>query len=263
MNGQFHSALEKIQSGEQTIHIMPVYKFNFQLGRLNLLLGSPGAGKSLMTMHVMLQAVKEHRRILLLSSEMTIYQYLVRILKHELGINGRDEEVAKRINSPLAKDIVAKLITEIETYVDYQSVFKINFAELFTDETLPDRYDLICLDYIQNTPLKGSVDDYNRLTSIVNYIKAFTLTGLDKTGVICSQVAKSQFNEKGKVDSDIILLPKGSNAIYESSDYAVQLLRDPDTLLVYVSNTKNKDLPTDPKRVYKINADLRFSEIKV
>jgi len=262
MKDQFHKAIEKIKSGEQTIHIMPVYKFNFQLGRLNLLLGSPGAGKSLMTMHVMLQAMKEKRRILLLSSEMTIYQYLVRILKHELAINGRDEEVAKRISSPLAVEIVNRLIEQLDLFVDYRSVFKINLIELFTDETLPEKYDLICLDYIQNTPLKGAVDDYNRLTDLTNYIKAFTLTGLDKTGVICSQVAKSQFNDKGTVDKDITLLPKGSNAIFESSDYVVQLLRDTETGLVYISNTKNKDLVIDPKRVYKINSDLRFTEIK-
>ena len=88
------------------------------------------------------------------------------------------------------------------------------------------------------------------------------MTGLDKTGVICSQVAKGQFNASGKVDGDIILLPKGSNAIYESSDYVVQLLRDAETGIVTVSNTKNKDLIVDPKRVYKINADLRFTEVK-
>lgn len=263
MNGQFKKALDKIKSGEQTIHLLPVYKFNFQLGRLNLLLGSPGAGKSLMTMHVMLSAMKQHKKILLLSSEMTIYQYLIRILKHELSISGNDELVAKRIESPLAKDLLEKLTNDLDMYVDYRSVFKTNLNELFTEEDLPERYDLICLDYIQNTPLKGSTDDYNRLTDLTQYIKAFTLTGLDKTGVICSQVAKSQFNDKGGVDKDITLLPKGSNAIFEASDYVVQLLRDPETLLVYVSNTKNKDLQLDSKRVYKINPDLRFTEVKV
>ena len=262
MNGQFEKALAKIQSGEQTIHLLPVYNFNFQLGRLNLLLGSPGAGKSLMTMHVMLAAMKQHKKILLLSSEMTIYQYLIRILKHELSIAGGDELVTKRINSPLAKAVLDKLMSDLDTYVDYKSVFKTNMSELFTDESMPEQYDLICLDYIQNTPLKGATDDYNRLTDLTQYIKAFTLTGLDKTGIICSQVAKSQFNDKGGVEKDIILLPKGSNAIYEASDYVVQLLRDPETLLVHVSNTKNKDLSLDRKRVYKINPDLRFSEIK-
>lgn len=59
MQGQFKNAIEKIKSGEQTIHLMSVYSFNFQLGRLNLLLGSPGAGKSLMTMHVILKAIRE------------------------------------------------------------------------------------------------------------------------------------------------------------------------------------------------------------
>ena len=92
MNNQFKKAVDKIKSGEQTIHLMPVYGFNFQLGRLNLLLGSPGAGKSLMTMHVMLKAMSEQKRILLLSSEMSIYQYTIRILKHELGILG--EQIA-------------------------------------------------------------------------------------------------------------------------------------------------------------------------
>ena len=58
MQNQFKKAIERIKSGEQTIHLMPVYNFNFQLGRLNLLLGSPGAGKSLMTMHVMLKAMQ-------------------------------------------------------------------------------------------------------------------------------------------------------------------------------------------------------------
>ena len=162
----------------------------------------------------------------------------------------------------LAKEILEKLTNDLDQYVDYRSVFKTNLNELFTEEDLPERYDLICLDYIQNTPLKGSTDDYNRLTDLTQYIKAFTLTGLDKTGVICSQVAKSQFNDKGGVDKDITLLPKGSNAIFEASDYVVQLLRDPETLLVYVSNTKNKDLQLDPKRVYKINPDLRFTEVK-
>lgn len=262
MKDQFKNALDKIKSGEQTIHLMSVYKFNFQLGRLNLLLGSPGAGKSLMTMHVMLQAMKEKKKILLLSSEMTIYQYLIRILKHELAIQGKDEDVAKRVQSPLAKELVEGLIKQLDEFVDYKSVFKTNLTELFTDETLPEKYDLICLDYIQNTPLKGSADDYNRLTTLTQYIKAFTLTGLDKTGIICSQVAKTQFNDKGGIDKDIILLPKGSNAIFESSDYVVQLLRDPETLLVYVSNTKNKDLQLDPRRVYKINPDLRFTEVK-
>ena len=57
-------------------------------------------------------------------------------------------------------------------------------------------------------------------------------------------------------------MPKGSNAIFESSDYVVQLLRDPDTGIVIVSNTKNKDCIVDPKQVYKINADLRFTEVK-
>lgn len=262
MNNQFQKALEKVKSGEQTIHLMPVYKFNFQLGRLNLLLGSPGAGKSLMTMHVMLKAMQEHKKILLLSSEMSIYQYLIRILKHELGIRGSDLEVIKQINSPLCQEILNKLTIQLDDYVDYRNVFKENLEELLSDTELPDKYDLICLDYIQNTPWKSSTDEYSRLTAICGAIKAFTLTGLDKTGVICSQVSKSQFNLKGKVDEDIQLLPKGSNAIFESSDYVVQLLRDPDTGIVIISNTKNKDCTVDPKRVYKINADLRFTEVK-
>lgn len=262
MRNQFKKAIEKIKAGEQTIHLMPVYGFNFQLGRLNLLLGSPGAGKSLMTMHVMLKAMQEHRRILLLSSEMSIYQYTIRILKHELSIRGDDAQVIKQLNSPLCKDILEKLINQLDESVDYRNVFKENLEELLSDTELPNKYDLICLDYIQNTPWKSCPDEYSRLTAICGAIKAFTLTGLDKTGVICSQVSKAQFNEKGKVSEDIVLLPKGSNAIYESSDYVVQLLRDPDTGLVMISNTKNKDCTVDNKRVYKINQDLRFTEAK-
>ena len=34
MRDQFKKAINKIKSGEQTIHLMPVYGFNFQLGRL-------------------------------------------------------------------------------------------------------------------------------------------------------------------------------------------------------------------------------------
>lgn len=262
MHNQFKKAIDKIKSGEQTIHLMQVYGFNFQLGRLNLLLGSPGAGKSLMTMHVMLKAMSEHKRILLLSSEMSIYQYTIRILKHELSIRGDDETVIKQINSPLCQEILQNLIDKLDDCVDYRNVFKENLEELLSSTDLPDKYDLICLDYIQNTPWKSSTDEYSRLTSICGAIKAFTLTGLDKTGVICSQVSKSQFNEKGKVNDDIVLLPKGSNAIFESSDYVVQLLRDPDTGIVIISNTKNKDCQVDSKRVYKINQDLRFSEVK-
>lgn len=262
MQNQFKKAIEKIKSGEQTIHLMPVYKFNFQLGRLNLLLGSPGAGKSLMTMHVMLKAMSEHKRILLLSSEMSIYQYTIRILKHELSIRGDDATVIKQLNSPLCQEILEKLSTQLDDSVDYRNVFKENLEELLSDTELPNKYDLICLDYIQNTPWKSSTDEYSRLTAICGAIKAFTLTGLDKTGVICSQVSKAQFNEKGKVNDDIVLLPKGSNAIFESSDYVVQLLRDPESGLVQVSNTKNKDCIVDEKRVYKINQDLRFSEVK-
>ena len=262
MKNQFKRAIEKIKSGEQTIHLMQVYGFNFQLGRLNLLLGSPGAGKSLMTMHVMLKAMKEGKKILLLSSEMSIYQYTIRILKHELAIKGDDETVIKQLNSPLVQDILEKLINQLDECVDYKNVFRENLEELFSDTELPSKYDLICLDYIQNTPWKSSTDEYSRLTTICGAIKAFTLTGLDKTGVICSQVSKAQFNEKGKVNEDVILMPKGSNAIFESSDYVVQLLRDPDTGIVIVSNTKNKDCIVDPKQVYKINADLRFTEVK-
>lgn len=262
MDNQFKKAIDRIKSGEQTIHLMPVYGFNFQLGRLNLLLGSPGAGKSLMTMHVMLKAMQENKKILLLSSEMSIYQYTIRILKHELGIRGDDSVVTKQLNSPLCQEILGKLITQLDTSVDYRNVFKENLEELLSSTDLPDKYDLICLDYIQNTPWKSCPDEYSRLTAICGAIKAFTLTGLDKTGVICSQVSKAQFNQKGKVDDDIQLLPKGSNAIFESSDYVVQLLRDPESGLVQVSNTKNKDCIVDPKKVYKINPDLRFSEVR-
>lgn len=262
MENQFKSAVDRIKSGEQTIHLMPVYGFNFQLGRLNLLLGSPGAGKSLMTMHVMLKAMQEHRKILLLSSEMSIYQYTIRILKHELGIRGNDELVIKQINSPLCQDLLNKLISKLDEFVDYRNVFKENLEELLSDTHLPENYDLICLDYIQNTPWKSATDEYSRLTAICGAIKSFTLSGLDKTGVICSQVSKSQFNEKGKVNEDIVLLPKGSNAIFESSDYVVQLLRDPESGIVIVSNTKNKDCTVDSKKVFKINADLRFTELK-
>lgn len=262
MRNQFKKALDKIKSGEQTIHLMPVYNFNFQLGRLNLLLGSPGAGKSLMTMHVMLKAMKEQKKILLLSSEMSIYQYMIRILKHELSIRGDDSLVIKQLNSPLCQEILEKLTNQLDDYVDYRNVFKENLEELLSDTDLPNKYDLICLDYIQNTPWKSATDEYSRLTAICGAIKSFTLSGLDKTGVICSQVSKAQFNEKGKVNDDIVLLPKGSNAIFESSDYVVQLLRDPDSGIVQVSNTKNKDCTVDPKRVYKINPDLRFSEVR-
>lgn len=262
MQGQFKKAIERIKSGEQTIHLMPVYKFNFQLGRLNLLLGSPGAGKSLMTMHVMLEAMKQHKKILLLSSEMSIYQYTIRILKHEMRVVGNDEKVISQLNSPLCQQQLQKLIDQLDDNIDYRNVFKENLEELLSDTDLPNKYDLICLDYIQNTPWKAATDEYGRLTSICGAIKAFTLTGLDKTGVICSQVSKAQFNEKGKVNEDVILMPKGSNAIFESSDYVVQLLRDPDTGIVIVSNTKNKDCIVDPKQVYKINADLRFTEVK-
>lgn len=262
MKNQFRNAIDKIKSGEQTIHLMPVYGFNFQLGRLNLLLGSPGAGKSLMTMHVMLKAMQEHKKILLLSSEMSIYQYTIRILKHELSIRGDDATVIRQLNSPLCQEVLEKLIKELDNNIDYRNVFKENLEEVLSSTDLPEKYDLICLDYIQNTPWKSATDEYSRLTAICGAIKAFTLTGLDKTGVICSQVSKAQFNEKGKVNDDIVLLPKGSNAIFESSDYVVQLLRDPESGLVQISNTKNKDCLVDPKKVYKINQDLRFSEVK-
>lgn len=258
MKNQFKNAIEKIKQGEQTIHLMPVYGFNFQLGRLNLVLGSPGSGKSLMTMHVMLQAVKEKRKILLLSSEMSIYQYTIRILKHELGLRGNDEEVGKQLNSPLCSDVLEKIINSLDTYIDYRSVFKENLEDLLSDTELPNKYDLICLDYIQNTPWKSCPDEYSRLSTICGAIKSFTLSGLDKTGVICSQISKAQFNEKGKVNEDIVLMPKGSNAIYESSDYVIQIVANKDTGLVTISNTKNKDCQLDATQVYRINPDLRF-----
>lgn len=262
MENQFKKAIDKIKAGEQTIHLMEVYKFNFQLGRLNLLLGSPGAGKSLMTMHVMLKAMKEKRKILLLSSEMSIYQYTIRILKHELGIRGDDSIVIKQLNSPLCQELLETLISKLDDYVDYRNVFKENLEELLSDTSLPDKYDLICLDYIQNTPWKSCPDEYSRLTAICGAIKSFTLAGLDKTGVICSQVSKAQFEKDGKINDNTVLMPKGSNAIFESSDYVVQLVRDQETGMVKITNTKNKDCTVDAKRVYKINADLRFTEVK-
>lgn len=262
MLDQFKKAINKIKSGEQTIHLMPVYGFNFQLGRLNLLLGSPGAGKSLMTMHVMLKSMSENKKILLLSSEMSIYQYTIRILKHELGIRGDDATVIKQLNSPLCQEILEKLVNQLDDNVDYRNVFRENLEELLSDTELPNKYDLICLDYIQNTPWRSCPDEYSRLTALTGAIKSFTLSGLDKTGVICSQVGKAQFNSNGKVDDNTILMPKGSNAIFESSDFVVQLIRDPDTGLVQISNTKNKDCQVDPKKVYKINPDLRFSEVR-
>lgn len=262
MDNQFSKALEKIKSGEQTIHLIDVYKFNFQLGRLNLLLGTPGAGKSLMTMHVILKALQENRRILLLSSEMSIYQYLIRILKHELSIKGNDETVIKQINSPIAQDMVQKLIDKLDKFVDYRNVFKENLPELFSSTDLPDRYDLVCLDYIQNAPWAQATDEYSRLTELTGAMKSFTLTGLDKTSVICSQVPGNYYGKDGKIPEGTELKPKGSQAIFESSDYVVQLIRDRETGLVTISNTKNKDLQVDPTRVYKINADLRFSEVR-
>ena len=138
---------------------------------------------------------------------MSIYQYTIRILKHELGIRGDDAVVTKQLNSSLCQEVLEKLQKQLDEKIDYRNVFKENLEELLSDTELPNKYDLLCLDYIQNTPWKSATDEYSRLTAICGAIKAFTLTGLDKTGVICSQVSKAQINEKGKVNDDVILLP--------------------------------------------------------
>ena len=56
--------------------------------------------------------------------------------------------VIKQLNSPLCQEILAKLITQLDDSVDYRNVFRENLEELLSDTELPNKYDLICLDYI-------------------------------------------------------------------------------------------------------------------
>lgn len=187
-------------------------------GHLWVIGGYSNLGKTTLTLNMVAHLIKQGKRVILYSLEMTDVDTLSRLLGILCEENGLS--IIKGYSND--KDIVEEYRQKI---IDSGFLIKTGVSELseimmsMYEENIKSPVDLFIVDYIQNVKVKGAKSEYETAT-ITSVELQLNAQRLNIPTIILSQVS----NEGAKAsDSSLVANFKGSGAINASADLAMEI----------------------------------------
>lgn len=194
-------------------------------GRLYLIAGRPGAGKSLLCAQIAATVARQGARVLLQSPEMRLHEYLRRLATAAAGISGErvedgdvSDEEAKKIHLEAAK------LSDAPLYVDDRGTQTVSDVRR---NVLRHEPDLLVVDYLQRLmpePEMRSAKKYEQVSQI-----SFDLDRIKKDFgipvIAAAQLSRANEQRGGKDKRPILSDLRDSGTIEQDADVVAMLYR--------------------------------------
>lgn len=265
----YEARLEYYQNPEKGLTYTDFKAFNDCLGggmlpgTLNIFLAPPGIGKSMMLSFSMSDFMKQGKNVLLISMEMSNFEFLKRVDANLLDIPIYELSLPSRKDEIISKFNALKKLNYGELYVQN---YPPNSFSAYTLEALLDLYDannikidIIMLDYLglmKSDKLDANVGLYSYYKTIGEEVRAVAKQ-LNKVVISCSQLNRSTYGKEAKeVDNSSISDSMGTAM---TADLMVMMLQTETQKLkgeITFKITKNRY--TGKTTQFNAGADYRF-----
>lgn len=265
----YKERLEYYQNPEKGLTYTDFKSFNECLGggmlpgTLNIFLAPPGIGKSMMLSFSMSDFMKQGKNVLLISMEMSNFEFLKRVDANLLDIPIKELSNPERKSEIVEKFDAIKQLNYGELYVQN---YPPNSFSAYTLEALIDLYesngiqiDVIMLDYLglmKSDKLDANSGLYSYYKSIGEEVRAVAKS-LNKVVISCSQLNRSTYGKEAKdVDNSTISDSMGTAM---TADLMVMMLQTETQKLenkIVFKITKNRY--TGLTKQFEAGADYRF-----
>lgn len=179
-------------------------------------------GKSTMAMNMVHELLKQGKRVVVFSLEMSKADMIAKILGIHLNMNPKEITKGYGNENVYSKQKPAKAWLSMQRLVMYSELD--NFEEIamaMRNEESKEHVDLFVLDYLQNVSSDKYRDEYGLLTNAVKVLQR-TNKNLKTTLLMLSQVSI----ETKKTSATQTVEGKGSGAIKNASDIFIYIKRD-------------------------------------
>lgn len=203
------------------------YTKGLERGTLFIIGARPSTGKTTFALNIASKQVRQGRKVLIFSLEMTASMIYERVLSDRLNINYSDFSIKSRI-----ADYVDEIKTEMQILEQDGNMLVLDDVytiESICNQILEVKPDIVVVDFIQ---VVDSVKKYEDTRTKINYISAELKRAAKKTG--CIVIALSQLTRSGK-DAPTMSDLRESGALEQDGDYIVILHR------AYVSDKQKAD----------------------
>lgn len=193
-------------------------------GHLWVLGGYTNLGKTYASLNILTNLLKEGKRTVFYSLEMSKVDILCRVLGIMTDHNG--SSIAKGFCNQEKVDAAIKRVeeTNMSIYSDKSELSQILMS--MYEEVLKDKPALFVIDFLQLITVKGSKSDYETTTqAALELQKAAQLYGVPI--IVLSQVS----NESAKAGDQQVMGFKGSGAIAAAADLAIELVSGEESVI--------------------------------
>lgn len=187
----------------------------FRPGHFWVLGGYTSAGKTFASLNLVANLIKQKRRVVFYSLEMTEVDILSRLCgiltqqNTKVILRGENENSIEQALE-LIKESNFEIITNIREMSDIQ------FSMI--EKNTKSKVDLFVLDFLQLVHVKGAKGDYEKLTTVAHKLQD-TAKMVRSTILSLSQIS----NESAKLQSEDVSGFKGSGDIEAAADMAIKL----------------------------------------
>jgi replicative DNA helicase len=199
----------------------------FRPGHFWVLGGYTSAGKTYASLNLVANLIKQKRRVVFYSLEMTEVDILSRLCgiltKQNTKVILRGENT-KEIQTAL--DLIEE--SDFEIITNIREITDIQFSMI--ERNTKSKVDLFVLDFLQLVHVKGAKGDYEKLTTVAHKLQD-TAKMVSSTVLALSQIS----NESAKLQSEDISGFKGSGDIEAAADMAIKLKHAEDSTKEYKS----------------------------
>ncbi len=194
-------------------------------GRLYLIAGRPGAGKSLLCAQVAASVARKGSRVLLQSPEMRLHEYLRRLATASAGVSGESVEEGD-VSQEQVGEIMARAaeLSEAPLYVDDRGTQTVSDVRR---NVLRHEPDLLVVDYLQRLmpePEMRSAKKYEQVSQI-----SFDLDRIKKDFgipvIAAAQLSRANEQRGGKDKRPILSDLRDSGTIEQDADVVAMLYR--------------------------------------
>lgn len=225
-------------------------------GHLWIIAGYTNMGKTSTTVNIIANLIKQKKRVVFYSLEMTSVDIFARLL----GVMTEDNNLSIIKGYEKNEDRLNEVIQEIEKTNFTIHTDKYDLSEIVYSmykENLTQPVDLFVVDFIQNVTIKNTKSEYETTTTSALELQQCAKR-LKVPIIALSQIS----NDSAKNEDSVVMGFKGSGAIASASDFAIEIKPDEDSIADYRTKLYQK-IPVNVKWVIKKNRHGSVGEIKM
>lgn len=185
-----------------------------QKGHLIVLGGYTSAGKTFAALNIVANLIKQKKRVVFYSIEMTSIDIIARLAGILTSQNKKD--IIKGKCNSVDKAIELLKESNFEIISNLNQLDEIQFSTIEKNSKQP--IDLVVIDFLQLVKVKGSKGLYEEMTTVIHTIQTLAKK-IEVPFLTLSQIS----NENAKIPSDDVSGFKGSGDIEAAADIAIKL----------------------------------------